>query len=226
MRDIKPTAKQQKVFDFIKEKVDESEESAVPSYKEISEHFGFSDKAAREHVNSLVHKGLLARIKFKRNTLHIPKPGPVIETSIHIERVLHLPEIGDSRRDVYEIPVYRRISAAHPFCLEKDIVKVLPLSLVDIEYYRDQCFAFPVISETMTGIGILPDDLVIARRIEEGRCGSIVLVSIGRSTILRRMFFNGEDKVILIAENPVMSPQTFGLEDVNFIGEYIGLYRM
>ena len=53
------TLRQREVFDFIENSI--AEAGYAPTIAEIAEGFGFSEKAAFDHVNALVRKGMIER---------------------------------------------------------------------------------------------------------------------------------------------------------------------
>ena len=67
------------------------------------------------------------------------------------------------------IPIYRRVSDKDPYLIDRYIQGFLPLKMSDIEFIKDECFAFPYNSESMSGSGILEEDYVIARIVDVAR---------------------------------------------------------
>lgn len=215
------TQRQKEVLKYIEVRAKNGES---PTFKEIADELKISQKAARDHVNAMVNKGYLNRTSYKSRSITLMPRDPEVRRSPQLQQLAYLPPVLEANRDIVEIPIYRRISPVEPYLKSKDLQGILPLPSTWVEYYTEDCFAFPFKYETMLGAGILPGDLIIARHVEQPRDGDIVMVNVKKKNVLRRMFFNG-DRVILMAENPVLQPQTFSIHEVHVIAQYLGIWR-
>ena len=70
----KLTTRQQQVLDFIRECI---AEKYPPTIREIGTHFGFSEKAAQDHLVALEKKGYIRRAPFSSRTIRIIEDGEV-----------------------------------------------------------------------------------------------------------------------------------------------------
>ena len=220
---LKLTARQTEVFEFIKMKMAEKNGEA-PAFKEIAEHFNFSTKAARNHVDALVKKNCLSHAIFTKRSIMIPDNQPKVIKNELIERVAHKPIIADSQRDILEIPIYRKIFETEPYLREDSVQGVLPVRYSDAQYVRDDCFAFPFDYKSMSAAGVLQSDIVIARKVEGLNNNETVLVNVRNMNTMRRVFFNG-NQVILFAENKDYEPLWYDLKEIEVICKCIGVYR-
>lgn len=181
---------------------------------------------AREHVQVLVKKKHLAETVFKRRA---PSTKPFhnlsVSSSYLLEKRSHTPELVDANWDLFLIPVYRRISEKEPYLIDKYIQGFIPLKMADIEFIKNECFAFPFNSQSMSGSGILEGDTVIGRIVDVARDNDIVLVNAKGKNTLRRIFYNG-NQIVLFSDNPGIDPQVYPCTDIKVICQYIGIYRI
>ena len=82
----------------------------------------------------------------------------------------------------------------------------VPLRTGDIDFIKNECFAFPFNSESMSGSGILEGDTIIGRIVDIARDNDIVLVNAAGKNTLRRIFYNG-NQIVLFSDNPGIDPQ-------------------
>ena len=221
----KLTARQQEVLDYIVSRMEEDKK--MPNFEEIGRHFEFSSTAARDHVDILVAKKYLSESTvYKRKApAHKPIDDVSVFTSALLHKRSHTPEFADANWDVFLIPVYRRISDKDPHLIDKYIQGFIPLKMSEIDFIKDECFAFPYNSESMSGSGILEGDYVIARLVEVGRDNDIVLVNVRGKNTLRRIFYNG-NQIVLFSDNPGIDPQVYSITDIKIICQYIGIHRL
>ncbi|MYB02054.1 hypothetical protein F4X90_20590 [Candidatus Poribacteria bacterium] len=218
----KLTARQREILQFIEANIDEGD---LPSFRCISEHFGFTQKAARDHTDTLVKKGYLARSTYKKHSLSLPLDTPQIQRGHLLEKLSFTPNISEARRDVFEIPVYNRISENDPYLLDKEVESTVPVLLKDVEYIKDKCFAFKYVFGEMTAVGIMENDIVICRDIDMPADNDTVLANVRGKNTLRRVFMNG-DRLMLFSDILNKEPFWCMFSEVTFIGKCIGVHRM
>jgi repressor LexA len=83
-------------------------------------------------------------------------------------------------------------------------------------------FGLRVRGESMSGVGILPDDVVIVRRQPEARSGEIVVALVGDEATVKRLRMRGR-RVELHPENPdfdVIVP-----DELTLIGKVVEVRR-
>lgn len=219
---VKLTDRQKEIFGFVTSCMDEKK--YVPTIKQISEHFQFTTKAARDHIQAIVDKGHLDPSIFKSKVLEVRGDSPKVYPNTLLKDIVHAPSIVNVNRDVVEIPIYSYVSVTPPYLHVKAIQWILPLPVSAIQFFKDHCFGYPCRDETMIGAGIIPGDIMICRLNDEAKPGSIAIVSVNKRAIMRRIFENG-DNVILMADNAALEPQYFNKECIDVIGHYIGLWR-
>src|SRR5215470_16841803 len=103
------TERQREVLAFIKSFTERH--GAPPTVREIGERFGFTARAAFDHLRALERKGVLhRRVTDKR-----------------VSRTLVLAERGPARRQAAEIPVLGRIAAGTPLYAEENREDSIPV---------------------------------------------------------------------------------------------------
>ena len=83
-------------------------------------------------------------------------------------------------------------------------------------------FALRVRGESMLGVGILPDDLVVVRRQQTANNGEIVVALIGDEATVKRIFVE-KDHIRLQPENDALEPII--VRDLQIMGKVIGVFR-
>lgn len=220
----KLTARQSEVLQFVKQTTEENN-NQMPTFSCIAKHFDFTEKAARDHIDAIVKKGYLARSPFKKNSLGLPLNEPLIQRGILLEKLSFTTLMADVRRDIFEIPVYSKVSEKEPFLEENDVEGTVPVLLKDVEYIKNKCFAFRYTYTEMTSVGILENDVVICREIDMPADNDTILANVRGKNTLRRVFLNG-DRIMLFSDIINKEPLWCGFSDVMFIGKCIGVYRL
>ncbi len=204
------TPRQQEVLDFVRAF---SERHGVPpAVREIGERFGFTARAAFDHLKALERKGMLERrVTGKRasRTLVLP-PG---------RRPSHR-----AGRD--EIPVLGRIAAGTPVLAVENREDSIPLRPEWLRAQGEDVFALRVRGESMVGAHIVDGDLVLVRRQDGASPGDIVAALVDGEATVKRFARNG-DQVILKPEHPTMKPIVVrpDLGDFRVLGKVIGVLR-
>ena len=83
-------------------------------------------------------------------------------------------------------------------------------------------FALRVRGESMLGVGILPDDLVVVRRQQTANNGEIVVALIGDEATVKT-FYKEKGHFRLQPENDEMDPIL--VDDLQIVGKVIGVLR-
>ena len=173
-----PTEKQQRVFEFFKECVEDGR--PTPTIREICRKFGYkSPRSASDHVNALVRKGLLERRRGRlargvqvkgKSTVGIPLLGSIRAG---------LPE------DAIEFPS-----------------EILPISAKMFGISDEKrAFALKVRGDSMQGCHLLDGDTVVLETKVDAASGNIVAAVIdGQCTL--KTFLRSGPKAWLRAENP------------------------
>lgn len=120
------------------------------------------------------------------------------------------------------IPIYGQIAAGQPTLAEQSPEDVVP-DLDALFGKRPGDFLLTVRGDSMTGIGVMPGDLVLVRPTAEVLDGEVAVVLIkGENTATLKRVTHFVDKVLLDSENPDYSQMVYATEDVQIQGKMIG----
>lgn len=194
------TAKQQQIYDLIRTSIRET--GHPPTFREIGEALGLrSPSTVQFHLRKLEAAGLIRIPEGKTRAITLlgedDAPAP------HRMRV----------------PVLGSVAAGAPIWADQTVEEY-----VDYEALPrpEEYFALRVRGESMTGAGIMPDDLVVVHRQPEASSGEIV-VALFEDEATVKTFSHREGKIWLMPENPAYAP--IDGEGAVVIGKVIGLMR-
>ncbi len=214
------TARQREIFNYIQSRI---KEGYPPTIREIGSKFGFSEKAAHDHLNALEKKKYIDREEGKPRAISILKEAdPKLETSKWLEGQNANPALAEIKRDIIEIPIFGRVAAGAPLLASQNIEGTLPIPTRMVNNH--ECFALRIIGSSMIGAGILEGDFVIVRRQANADPGDIIVALVDDEATVKRFFIDGE-QVRLQPENPAIEPTLFNTNDVMILGKVIGLHR-
>ena len=214
------TARQREIFTYIQRRI---KEGYPPTIREIGSKFGFSEKAAHDHLNALEKKKYIGREEGKPRAISILKEAdPKLQTSKWLEGQNANPNLAETPRDIIEIPIFARVAAGTPLLASQNIEGTLPIPTRMVNNH--ECFALRIIGSSMIGAGILEGDFVIVRRQANADPGDIVVALVEDEATVKRFYIDGEE-VRLQPENPTIEPVIFNVNDVMILGKVIGLHR-
>ena len=204
------TSRQREVLTFIRGFTERN--SAPPTVREIGERFGFTARAAFDHLRALERKGMLQRRV----------------TDKRVSRTLVLTQrSGAGRRsNVREVPVLGRIAAGSPIYAEQNVEGTIPLSAEWVDRKGADVFALRVRGESMIDAHIMDGDLVLVRAQTGAQPGDIVAALVDDEATVKRFARDGE-RVVLKPEHPTMKPIVVepGRADFRILGKVMGLVR-
>ncbi|MCQ3804783.1 MAG: transcriptional repressor LexA [bacterium] len=204
------TARQRQILDLIKERI--ADRGYPPTVREIGEAVGLaSPSSVHAQISALVKAGRLRRDPSKPRALVVVEEGPPPSAPL-----AH--DAGPGRW----IPLVGTIAAGDPTLAEENIEESmqLPTRLVG----GGDLFMLEVKGESMTGVGILPGDLVVVRRqptVENGEIAA-VLVDEAEATV-KRVRLRSEGGMELHSENPDFPP--FVPEQPRILGRVVTVVR-
>ena len=214
------TARQREIFNYIQQRI---KEGYPPTIREIGSKFGFSEKAAHDHLNALEKKKYIEREEGKPRAISILKEAdPKLETSKWLEGQNANPALAGLQRDIMEIPIFGRVAAGEPLLASQNIEGTLPIPTRMVNDY--ECFALRIIGSSMVGVGILEGDFVIVRRQANADPGDIIVALVEDEATVKRFYIDGE-RIRLQPENPAIEPTIFNVNDVMILGKVVGLHR-
>ncbi len=204
------TARQREVLGFIRGFTERH--GAPPTVREIGERFGFTARAAFDHLRALERKGMLQRRV----------------TDKRVSRTLVLTQrSGAGRRsNVREVPVLGRIAAGSPIYADQNLEGTIPLSADWVDRKGADVFALRVRGESMIEAHIMDGDLVLVRAQTGAQPGDIVAALVDDEATVKRFTRDGE-RVVLKPEHPTMKPIIVepGRADFRILGKVMGLVR-
>jgi repressor LexA len=204
------TARQREVLAFIRSFSERH--GAPPTVREIGERFGFTARAAFDHLRALERKGMLhRRVTDKRAS----------RTLVLADRTA--PRAPAAAR---EIPVLGRIAAGVPLLAEENREEGIPVRPEWFARNGEDLFALRVRGESMIDAHIMDGDLVLVRRQESAQSGDVVAALLDNEATVKRFARDG-DAVVLHPEHPTMKPIVVrpGQGDFRILGKVIGLIR-
>lgn len=189
------TRRQKQILDFITDFVSGS--SSAPTVREIAEKFGISIGPVQRHLKALIRKGYLKH-----------KPG----VSRGIDLVF--------RKALVAIPVLGRVPAGVPvppvenvedyIYLRKDVAK------------SGNYFALRVKGDSMTGSGILENDLVVVKQQPTAENNDIVIAMVDDEAVVKKLRRKGKG-VYLESTNPEYKP--ISVKQIKILGKVVYLMR-
>jgi repressor LexA len=203
------TDRQREVLDFIR--AFGERHGVPPTVREIGEKFGFTARAAFDHLRALERKGMLERRV----------------TGKRASRTLILPSQKGARRgEPAGIPVVGRIAAGAPITAVENHEDTLPLRPEWLGTGGQDVFALRVRGDSMIGAHIVDGDLVLVRKQETAGSGEIVAAMLDGEATVKRFGREG-GTVVLRPEHPTMKPIVVepGRGDFRILGKVVGIVR-
>ncbi len=172
-----------------------------PTVREVQEAFGFrSVQTAREHLEILVSQGRLSKERGKSRAYRLPDSGG-------------LPTVL--------VPLLGRVQAGSLNAAVEDLEGYLPIRS---RRSPEELFGLRVRGKSMTGVGILPGDIVIVHRQPTASSGEIVVALVGDEATVKRLRIRGK-RVTLHPENPDFEPIVPDPRELTLLGKVIEVRR-
>ena len=171
------TQRQQEVAQFIENYMDSN--GYAPSVRNIADHFGFSPKAAYDHMTALKKKNII------RTADNLPRGMALLKRS----------NVSDSV--VVKVPMVGTTAAGVPLLSEEnyDGYLSLPQNLLGVSDV-DSVYALKVSGDSMIDDGINDGDIAVLLKTKSAENGQIVVASIGDEEsygiTLKHFYRNGE----------------------------------
>ena len=176
---VQLTKMQQRIYDYIAQTI--RTQGYPPSVREIGDAVGLkSPSTVHFHLKHMEELGVIGKGAGKGRALTLTEP---------------LPEEN-------QIPIVGTVAAGTPILAEECIEDYLTF---DTGGHDDEYFALRVRGESMLGVGILPDDLVVVHRQSIAQNGQIVVALIGDEATVKTLKRKGSE-VWLLPANPDYQP--------------------
>lgn len=187
---------QQRVYDYIEESI--ALHGYAPSVREIGEALGLkSPSTVHFHIKHLQEMGLIEKSAGKGRAITLKKQ-PQEAPAAPVQQVDESGEYSSRRR----VPIVGNVAAGNPILAQECIEDYLTF---DTGGHDDEYFALRVRGESMLGVGILPDDLVVVHRQSIAQNGQIVVALIGDEATVKTLKRKGSG-VWLLPANPDYQP--------------------
>ena len=188
---------QQRVYDYIVESI--ARQGYAPSVREIGEALGLkSPSTVHFHIKHLEELGLIEKGAGKGRAIALKNPPQAPAAPAAAEQ----PAAKEERASRRRVPIIGNVAAGSPILAQECIEDYLTF---DTGGHDDEDFALRVRGESMLGVGILPDDLVVVHRQPTAQNGQIVVALLGdEATVKTLSRRNGE--VWLLPANPDYQP--------------------
>lgn len=198
----KLTEKQLRVFNFVREAIEET--GFPPTRAEIAKSLGFrSANAAEEHLKSLARKGVIEMI-------------PGASRGIRIVDDEKAPENG--------LPIVGRVAAGAPILAQEHIEDYCSISA---DFFRPQAdFLLEVRGDSMINLGIFDGDFIAVHKTNIARNGDIIVARVDEEVTVKR-YEKKASKITLYPENEEYQPIEVDLkqQEFNIEGLYVGVIR-
>jgi len=195
-----PGQTRRQVYRFVRERLFQGR---PPTVREVQQAFGFrSVQSAREHLETLVAEGKLNKV-----------PGQA--------RGYRLPASRDTG-PAKLVPLLGRVQAGDlTTAVEEPDGGFLA---VQSRAADDELFALRVRGESMSGAGILPGDVVVARRQSTASSGDVVVALVGDEATVKTLRRRGR-RIELHPQNPDFEPIVPDPSDLVLLGKVIEVRR-
>jgi len=200
----KVTARQFDIYNYVKEFI--FLHKYPPTIREIGDKFGIkSTNGVRDALNALERKGLIKKLSNQARGIALPQ-----SVFPHVNAV--------------NLPVIGRIAAGTPILAEENIEETLTIDKAMLPR-SSEIFALRVQGDSMTGDGILNDDIAIIRMQKNAERGQIIAAIIDGNATLKH-YHPAEHRIELRASNPKYQPITVSKdEDFSIAGILAGVIR-
>lgn len=200
MKEKKLTEKQEKIFNFIKEKISDS--GFPPTVREIGERFEITVKGAYDHVKAIEKKGYIKTEQNKSRAIVIVSD----ENEVPVNAI--------------NVPLVGSIAAGAPILADENIEDYIsfPGSYLTNGTY----FALQVRGDSMIEAGIFDGDIAIIKQQKDANNGDIIAALLEDEATLKT-FKLQKGKVHLIPENQEYEPII--TDEVTILGKLSAVFR-
>ena len=188
------TERKQDVYKYLIEHASEA-----PSVREICKALGIKSTSTVFHIlHQLEDDGLIDMAEGKRRNVSIARDSSSVM-----------------------VPVLGTVAAGVPVLAQESIESFITFDTTRKE--AGELFALHVKGDSMTGIGIMDGDVIIARQCESAENGEIIVALVDDEATVKR-FYNMGDHIELRAENPGFPPLP-PYREVTVLGKVVANFR-
>jgi repressor LexA len=206
------TEKQQAILNFIEKFMEGS--GMAPSVYEIAESFDIKPPTVFAHLRALQRKNMLTRTSQARSISLNRQQKTQKKRPMHMSFMLSIPLLG-------------RINAGLPAdSMEYKEGEVLCDAKIIGEQNADKAFALKVHGESMRDMGILADDIVIVKQVENVNAGDVVVALVDNATTVKSFYPADNGMVELRPANDEFEPQFYPAGQIHIQGTVVALQRV
>lgn len=177
------TARQQEIFDFVKQHIEQT--GMPPTRVEIAREIGFkSPNAAEEHLKALARKGFIEMLAGTSRGIRI-----LVDT--------------ESANEEEGLPLVGKVAAGTPIMAIEHIENYYPVNGAMFTPHAD--YLLKVDGNSMEKIGILDGDLLAVHRTSSVRNGQVIVARVDDEVTVKRFERSG-DLIYLLPENDDLKP--------------------
>ncbi|MDR1788511.1 MAG: transcriptional repressor LexA [Treponema sp.] len=202
------TARQREVLEYIRERI--SEKGYAPTIREVALHFGFSIKAAHDHMRALCKKGFAVQDERRSRSMRLTPHGE----GVFDDGNLNIPVIGT-------------VAAGKPIFAEENqegTVKIHRSLLKDGAEY----FILKVKGDSMNLANIVDGDMALIEKRNSVRSGEIIVAFLeDKEEATIKQFFREKNRIRLQPQssNPEHQP-LYQKKGMKILGRCAGVIRL
>ncbi len=196
------TDKQQLIFEFLKEKINDS--GFPPTVREIGDRFGITVKGAYDHLKAIEKKGYIRTEQNKSRAIVI----------------LNDSDTAEARSSGISIPLLGRIAAGSPILAEENIEDYL--TFPESMFTKGEYFALNVKGDSMIEGGIHDGDIAIIKKQNTANNGEIIAALLEDEATLK-IFSKAGNAVKLVPMNSAYKP--IECRDLSILGKLAAVFR-
>lgn len=203
-----PGETRESIYQFMRDRLLDGK---PPTVREVQARFGFKAvQTAQAHLEQLVAEGRLNKElgEFKGRARGYSLP----ESSV------------DYARPTVFAPLLGHIQAGGLQAAIEDREGMVPVQRGSRRAGSESLFALRVRGESMTGIGILPSDIVIVRAQPSAEAGDVVVAMVGDEATVKTLRTQ-RGKIVLQPENPSFEPIVLNPDECTILGKVIEVRR-
>lgn len=203
-----PGETRESIYQFMRDRLLDGK---PPTVREVQARFGFKAvQTAQAHLEQLVAEGRLNKElgEYKGRARGYSLP----ESSV------------DYAKPAVFVPLLGHIQAGGLQAAIEDREGMVPVQRGSRRTGSEQLFALRVRGESMTGIGILPDDIVVVRSQPTAEAGEVVVALVGDEATVKTLR-KQRGKIVLQPENSSFEPIVLDPNEVTILGKVIEVRR-
>lgn len=226
------TKKQRDLLVYIHEKMAEGD--LAPSFDEMKEALGLKSKSGVHRlIEALVERGFLERLPNRARALNIRKlpEGYTPKAADHSEAAQKARLVQDlgryraeqDRQMISNVPLLGKIAAGTPIeAIRHEGQHIeMPASMLG----KGDFYALIVDGDSMTGAGIMDQDVALIKKADRAHDGDIVVALVDNEEVTLKRLRRRGGAVDLIPENPTYDIRTLEGNRVQVQGVLAGIYR-